>query len=368
MPRRSSAARTGQAADAEQITANAFAKEVNVLLKLLAEKYAKYKQLSVELIKAAQEDVSTSFASMLKRRPSAKTGQSCYAEAIYAMLKVLANKSGKELMTNKEYKQLSVELAQTACDEIQNVMVSLANGKELMTTVGIKELTLATKDEIAKKGLTVAYEFSALPARVKALDRYIAGDESVITRVPKWPKNKDELFEVYNDTWDCFECAHAPRKVTRKEWKVARAQVRHGIFYPIEPPLDMAKYEAANHKVQLTPNFHLIGGGVTASYKAKAETKLLRKFIEAHIDESFKEWGTMTVKDMKIALQRTKDEMVKNGRVESFISTGGPKIEEMLDRIPEDTLIQELSDQLREDTLIQEHEDELARALLLIRV
>ena len=55
----------------------------------------------------------------------------------------------------------------------------------------------------------------------------------MITRVPKWPKNKDELVTGFNDTWDCFNCAHMPRKVTRKEWKVARVQVRNGIFYPI---------------------------------------------------------------------------------------------------------------------------------------
>jgi hypothetical protein len=55
----------------------------------------------------------------------------------------------------------------------------------------------------------------------------------MITRVPKWPKNKDELVTGFNDTWDCFNCAHMPRKVTRNEWKVARVQVRNGIFYPI---------------------------------------------------------------------------------------------------------------------------------------
>ena len=49
----------------------------------------------------------------------------------------------------------------------------------------------------------------------------------MITRVPKWPKNKDELVTGFNDTWDCFNCAHMPRKVTRKEWKVARVHVRN---------------------------------------------------------------------------------------------------------------------------------------------
>ncbi len=177
---------------------------------------------------------------MLNRRPSSKNNQGIYAEAIYVMLKLLANKSGKELMTNNEYKKLSHELAQTGVDERTNVMLSLANGKEVMTLEELKELTLATKDEMVKKGLVMAYEFSALPEMEKDLDRHIAGDECTITSVPKWPKKKDELLKGYNDTWDCFNYAHMPRKVTRTAWKVARVQVHNGIFYPIEewtPPV-----------------------------------------------------------------------------------------------------------------------------------
>jgi hypothetical protein len=42
----------------------------------------------------------------------------------------------------------------------------------------------------------------------------------MITRVPKWPKNKDELVTGFNDTWDCFNCAHMPRKVTCKSGRL----------------------------------------------------------------------------------------------------------------------------------------------------
>ena len=212
----------------------AIAKEVNVLLKLLADKSGKYKQLSVELAKAAEEDVSTSFGSMISRHPTPK--KNVYAEIIYIMLKVLANKSGKEMMNNKEYKQLSNELVETACDERQNIMVSLAKGKQFMDVVELKELTVETKDELLQKGLVMAYEFSLMDKVEKHLDRYIAGDgDDMIIQVPKWPENKDKLVTGYNDTWSCFNLANVGRKVTRKEWKVARVQVRNGIFYPIEP-------------------------------------------------------------------------------------------------------------------------------------
>ncbi len=77
MPRRSSPARTGQAANAEENTANAFAKEVNVLLKLLADKSGKYKQLSVELVKALKlccfiKALSTLFISFSAHRIAAR--------------------------------------------------------------------------------------------------------------------------------------------------------------------------------------------------------------------------------------------------------------------------------------------------------
>ena len=118
---------------------------------------------------------------------------------------------------------------------LMNVMTSLVekSGKQFMTVVELKQLMQATKVEMNELGQTeylVSTDFREIE---KVLDRNIAGDESMITRVPKWPKNKDELVTGFNDTWDCFNCAHMPRKVTRKEWKLARVQVRNGIFDPI---------------------------------------------------------------------------------------------------------------------------------------
>ena len=229
-------AQTAQAVqDAQAAKNNAFAiaKEVNVLLKLLADKSGKYKQLSVELAKAAEEDVSTSFGSMLSKYKKPK--KNVYASIIYIMLKVLASKSGKEMMNNKEYKQLSHELVETASDEREKIMLSLTKGEKFMEVVELKELIVATKDELLQKGLVMAYEFSSMDRTEKDLDRYIAGDgDDMIEKVPQWPKNKDELITDYNDTWQCFHLANIGRKVTRKEWKVARVQVRNGIFYPIE--------------------------------------------------------------------------------------------------------------------------------------
>ncbi len=332
MDRRSSPAKTGQ-------DANALAKEVNVLLKLVADKSGKYKQLSVELVKAAQEDVSASFASMLKRRPSGKTGLACYAEAIHVMLKVLAGKSEKQMLTHDQYKQLSDELAQTAFDEMKNVMESLANGKQMVTAVEMRELILATKDEIAKKGLAVAFEFSAMPEREKALGRHIAGDESLITRVPQWPKNKDELFHGYNDTWDCFKCANGPRKVTRTQWKVARAQVCNGIFYPIESASDLANdladYEVTNIKLDLGHGLHISGNH--AEPKAKNE---MQNIFESLMTKSGKKLDMMTVKELKEVLQTTKFEMTKMGLTEryiSLISSDVRKLEQHIKDIAEDT-------------------------------
>ena len=116
-----------------------------------------------------------------------------------------------------------------------NVMKALADksGKQFMTAVELKELMQATKVEMNKLGQSESLVPSNFCEMDNVLDRLIAGDESMITRVPKWPKNKDELLTDYNDTWDCFNCAHMPRQVTRKEWKLARVQVRNGIFYPI---------------------------------------------------------------------------------------------------------------------------------------
>ncbi len=221
------------------LDAVAIAKEVNVLLKLLADKSPKYKQLSVELDKVSQEDVSSfRWGSRMLKWRSSKKDLGIYAEAIYGMLKFLDKKSGKELMTNKEYKHLSNELVETADDARMNIMVSLANGKQFMELEELKELAVATKDELVKKGLIMAYEFSSLDEMKKELDHVIAaGELEIIKRtisVPKWPENKDELIDGYNDTWQCFNSAHSPRQVTRKAWKVARVQVRNGIFYPIE--------------------------------------------------------------------------------------------------------------------------------------
>ena len=114
-------------------------------------------------------------------------------------------------------------------------MTSLAekSGKQFMTAVELKELMQAAKVEMNKLGQGEYLVPSNFCEMDTVLDRLIAGDESMITRVPKWPKNKDELVTGFNDTWDCFNCAHMPRKVTRKEWKLARVQVRNGIFYPI---------------------------------------------------------------------------------------------------------------------------------------
>jgi hypothetical protein len=332
MPRRSSPAKTEQVASVKENSANAFAKEVNVLLKLHADKSGNYKQLCVDLDKATQEDVSTSFASILKRRPSSKTGQGWYAEAIYAMLKVLANKSGKELMTNYEYKQLSTELAQTAHEEMKNVMESIANGEELMDAVGLKKYTLAIKDKMVKKGLAMAYEFSALPEREKYLDRHIAGDESLITRVPKWPNNKDELFQNYNDTWDCFKCAHSSRHVTRKEWKVARAQVRNGIFYPIEPA--STNCEVTNVKMELGNGIYISGNHVKVSSKARIE---MQNIFESLMVKSGKKLDMMTVKEFKEVLQATKVEMTKLGLNEVYIYSGCREIEKHIHDIADDT-------------------------------
>jgi hypothetical protein len=118
---------------------------------------------------------------------------------------------------------------------LMNVMTSLADksGKQFMTAVELREMMQATAVEMNKLG----YGNSPAPSMFchveSVLDRFIAGDESMLERVPKWPKNKDELVTGYNDTWHSFHCAHMPRKVTRKEWKLARVQVRNGIFYPI---------------------------------------------------------------------------------------------------------------------------------------
>ena len=177
---------------------------------------------------------------MPRRSASAKTGQATFAEGINGMLKSLTDKSEKEKIAGVDLKKLSVEIAKAAKAEMKNVMESLANGKEFMTVVELKELCQKTKDEMVKKGMAGAYMFSCFPRVEKDLDRYITGDDLYITGdefmipgVPIWPKNKDELVKDYNDTWKCFDCAHMPRKVTRKEWKVARVQVRNGIFYPI---------------------------------------------------------------------------------------------------------------------------------------
>ena len=315
---------------------NAFAKEVNVLLKLLDDKSGKYKQLSVELAKAAEEDVSTSFSSMLPRRPptSAKTTQAIYAEAVYVMLKVLAKKSGKEMLTHDQYKQLSADLAQTASDEMKNVMQSLTNGKEMATVDELKELTLATKDEMVKKGLAMAYKLSNLPDMEKNLDRQIAGDESLITRVPKWPQKKDELFKGYNDTWECFKCANGPRKVTRKEWKVARAQVCNGIFYPIESPWDVANYEVTNIKLEFGRGVHLSGNHVKASSNAKIE---MQNILQSVMAKSGKKMDMMTVKDLKEMLQEAKVEMTKLGLTETYMSSDAHKMEKHIHDIAEDT-------------------------------
>jgi len=118
---------------------------------------------------------------------------------------------------------------------LKNVMTSLAekSGKPFMTAVELQELMQAAKVEMNKLGRGESLVSSNFCEAANVLDRLIAGDESMITRVPKWPKTKDKLVTDYNDTWDCFNCAHMPRKVTRKEWKLARVQVRNGIFYPI---------------------------------------------------------------------------------------------------------------------------------------
>ena len=118
---------------------------------------------------------------------------------------------------------------------MKNVMKALVDksGKQFMTAVELKELMQATKIEMNKLGQGESLVSSDFCQAESVLDRLIAGDESMITRVPKWPKTKDKLVTGFNDTWDCFNCAHMPRKVTRKEWKLARVQVRNGIFYPI---------------------------------------------------------------------------------------------------------------------------------------
>jgi hypothetical protein len=170
---------------------------------------------------------------MPRRSASAQTGQAAFTEGINVMLKSLTDKSGKEKIVGVELKKFSVELAKAAKAEMKNVMESLANGNEFMTLVELKELCQTTKDEMTKKGMAGVYMFSCFPRVEKDLDRFITGDEFMIPRVPIWPKNKDELVKDYNDTWKCFDCTHIPRKVTRKEWKVARVQVRNGIFYPI---------------------------------------------------------------------------------------------------------------------------------------
>ena len=303
---------------------------------MLDGKSGKYKQLSVELAKAAEEDVSTSFASMLPRRPptSAKTTQAIYAEVVYVMLKVLGNTSGKKMLTHDQYKQLSADLAQTAVDEVKNVMQSLTNGKEMATVDELKELTLATKDEMVKKGLAMAYKLSNLPEMEKILDRHIAGDESLITRLPKWPKKKDELFKGYNDTWDCFKCANGPRKVTRKEWKVARAQVCAGIFYPIESDWDVANYEVTNVKLAFGRGVHLSGNHVKASSNAKIE---MQNILQSVMAKSGKKIDMMTVKDLKEMLQEAKVEMTKLGLTETYMSSDAHKMEKHIHDIAEDT-------------------------------
>ena len=118
---------------------------------------------------------------------------------------------------------------------LRNVMTSLAekSGKQFMTAVELKELMQAAKVEMNKLGQGEYLVPSNFCKADNVLDRIITGDESMIMRVPKWPKHKDELMTDFNDTWDCFNCAHMPRKVTRKEWKVARVQVHNGIFHPI---------------------------------------------------------------------------------------------------------------------------------------
>jgi hypothetical protein len=133
------------------------------------------------------------------------------------------------------HRSASVQGAQDKYAGMANlVMQALANGNEISTPVEMKELCQATKNEMTRRGMAAAYMSSAIPDMEKAADRLIAEDESRISRMPKWPKNKDELVTGYNDTYDCFNCAHMPRKVSRTEWKVARFQVRNGIFYPIE--------------------------------------------------------------------------------------------------------------------------------------
>ena len=118
---------------------------------------------------------------------------------------------------------------------LKNVMTSLVekSGKQIMTAVELQELMQAAKVEMNKLGQGESLVSSNFCEMDNVLDRIIAGDKSMIMHVPKWPKNKDELITDYNDTWNCFHCAHMPRNVTRKEWKVARVQVRNGIFYPI---------------------------------------------------------------------------------------------------------------------------------------
>ncbi len=120
-------------------------------------------------------------------------------------------------------------------ETLKNVMKALPDksGKQFMTAVELKEFIQATKVEMIKLGHSESLVPSSFCEMDKVLDRLISRDESMITRVSKWPKNKDELLTDYNDTWDYFNCAHMPHQVTRKEWKLARVQVRNGIFYPI---------------------------------------------------------------------------------------------------------------------------------------
>jgi hypothetical protein len=118
---------------------------------------------------------------------------------------------------------------------LKNVMMSLAekSGKQFMTAVELKQLMQEVKVEMNKLGHGESLVPSNFCQVESVLDRLISGDNSMIMQVPKWPKNKDELLIDYNDTWDCFNCAHKPRKVTREEWKLAQVQVRNGIFDPI---------------------------------------------------------------------------------------------------------------------------------------
>ena len=106
-----------------------------------------------------------------------------------------------------------------------------------ITAVELKEFIMAKIVELNK----LHHGKYIVPSELDiVVERLVAGDEclqekvrSLFMRVPRWPKNKDELVVDVNDTWYSFFCAHKPRKTTRRKWLRARAQVRSGIFEPI---------------------------------------------------------------------------------------------------------------------------------------